>query len=236
VILDVDYSAAPSKLYDVDGDRYAEFVFLNPKDDFEIKISVKVQLIRYDLDTALKTSKTTNEVIPAKYLAGEKYLEKNNPAILEVSKGITGKTQIHTIENIYYYVLENMEYAGYNPADLGAAKALKLGKGDCSEFTDLLVALCRAKGIPARSVIGYNIECENTPKHAWAEIYVKGCGWVPFDPMLGELWMVSFERLSPEYIYLSNVRNNKVLNNHHYYTYRYWGNPVKVTDSFLMKQ
>ncbi len=235
-ILDVNYSVTPSKIYDVEGNRYAEFVFLNPEHDFEIKISVKAQLIRYDLDTALNNFKATDGMIPIKYLIEEKYLEKNNPSILEASKRSTGKTQIDTIENIYYYVLENIEYAGYNPTDLGAAKALKLKKGDCSEFTDLFVVICRTKGIPARVIVGYNIECENTPKHAWAEIYIKGCGWVPFDPTLGELWLASFERLSPEYIYLSNVRNDKVLNNRHYYTCRYWGGPVKVTDSFSTRQ
>ena len=235
-IFDISYSVSPSRIYDTQGNRYAEFVFLNPKEDFQVRTSVKAQLIRYDLITAYANPRRSDEAIPAKYLTAEKYLEKDDPAVLEVSKKITGYTEIEMIRNIYYYVFQNMDHTQYLEEDLGATQAVKSGKGDCTEYADLFVALCRAKGIPARVAEDYYcIEGVDTPRQLWAEVYAKGYGWIPFDPLLGEVSPAAFDRLRPIYIYLSNVRNDKEINNYHYYAYQWSGDAVKMRDSLLIK-
>ncbi len=61
---------------------------------------------------------------------------------------------------------------------------LERKKGTCSEYTNLFIALMRNKGIPCRFITG----CFSMPEknilgtHAWAECYIKGCGWWPVDP------------------------------------------------------
>ncbi|MDP4098377.1 transglutaminase family protein [Paenibacillus sp. P96] len=67
---------------------------------------------------------------------------------------------------------------------------LRLKKGVCQDFAHLMIAVCRAKGIPARYVSGYHfigdlqtrtVDFEQA-SHAWVEAYIPGTGWLGFDP------------------------------------------------------
>ncbi len=54
--------------------------------------------------------------------------------------------------------------------------SIKHGYGDCTEFSDLFVALCRAMNIPARTVSLFNFKNKkifSLPNHNEAEIYLK---------------------------------------------------------------
>jgi transglutaminase-like putative cysteine protease len=65
---------------------------------------------------------------------------------------------------------------------------LKLKQGVCQDFAHLMIAVCRAMGLPARYVSGYvmNIDDHETrgggASHAWCEVWVPGMGWRGFDP------------------------------------------------------
>ncbi len=81
-----------------------------------------------------------------------------------------------------------------------ALVALKQGKGVCQDFAHIMVACCRAMGLPARYVSGYMltqpppgqprlIGCDAS--HAWASVYCPALGstegadtgqWLDFDP------------------------------------------------------
>jgi len=73
-----------------------------------------------------------------------------------------------------------------------ALDALKQGKGVCQDFAHIMVACCRALGLPARYVSGYMltspppgqprlIGCDAS--HAWASVYLPGLRqWLDFDP------------------------------------------------------
>ena len=80
--------------------------------------------------------------------------------------------------------------AGYAPEDFGALYALRQRRGDCSEYACLVVALCRAAGIPARMVEGYVSDRSFAPKpmdfHDWAEVLVDG-QWRVVDAQKGAL-------------------------------------------------
>lgn len=67
--------------------------------------------------------------------------------------------------------------------------------GVCQDFSHLLVAMCRAVGIPARYVSGYFFAAsEHAPEldeelhtvvvqtHAWVEVAIPGSGWLAVDP------------------------------------------------------
>lgn len=77
------------------------------------------------------------------------------------------------VEAIYDFVREKIEYK--NLEHVGAVAALKRGTGDCEDMTSLFVAICRAGGIPARTVW--------IPGHVYPEFYLldeKGQGhWFP---------------------------------------------------------
>jgi hypothetical protein len=146
------------------------------------------------------------------------------------------------VKNIYDYVIDNMEYTMPSKRNRGAVKALQSGKGDCTEYADLFVAICRAKNIPARVVTGYTVGVDPTSsKHNWAEVYLQEYGWVPFDPSTGDIENAiirnrAFGRMRPAYIYLSYIRNNEVLRNYNFSLYRYWGDRVRFKDSIEFKR
>jgi hypothetical protein len=58
---------------------------------------------------------------------------------------------------------------------------------DCYAGSALLVALCRARGIPARLVSGYTLYPVGMGNHFWAEAFLPGYGWLPFDLMCWDL-------------------------------------------------
>ena len=76
-------------------------------------------------------------------------------------------------EAIYDYVLENVTYK-LGPLK-GALRALNDGTGDCEDRSSLFIAMCRASGIPARTVW--------IPDHCYPEFYLvdgEGKGhWFP---------------------------------------------------------
>jgi transglutaminase-like putative cysteine protease len=76
-----------------------------------------------------------------------------------------------------------------------AVEALALRKGVCQDFAHIMVACCRAMGVPARYVSGYLLThpAPGQPRligsdasHAWASVYVPDIvgdlGWCDFDP------------------------------------------------------
>ena len=73
-----------------------------------------------------------------------------------------------------------------------ALVALRQGKGVCQDFAHIMVACCRAMGIPARYVSGYMLTkpppgqprlIGSDASHAWASVYCPGLGrWLDFDP------------------------------------------------------
>ena len=75
---------------------------------------------------------------------------------------------------------------GTTHAHTTAAEALAQGEGVCQDHAQVLCALARARGIPARYVSGYLFSTADgqahEAAHAWAELFVPGLGWVGFDP------------------------------------------------------
>ena len=65
-------------------------------------------------------------------------------------------------------------------------KRESVGEGECGDFAALFIALSRAKGIPARPVVGYWAISGINQTHVWAEFYLEGLGWIPVDPTFGQ--------------------------------------------------
>ncbi len=66
-------------------------------------------------------------------------------------------------------------------------------RGYCDLFASSMVVLCRTAGIPARLATGFapgeaaenGYDIRAMDKHAWAEVYFPGDGWLIFDPTVG---------------------------------------------------
>ena len=98
------------------------------------------------------------------YLGPSPYIESRNSRIRSLAKEITAEKAPAwaKVEAIYDYVREHVEYRG-GPLK-GALRALRDGNGDCEELSSLFIALCRAAGVPARTVW--------IPGHCYPEFYL----------------------------------------------------------------
>ncbi len=72
------------------------------------------------------------------------------------------------------------------------AHFLNTKEGYCVYYASAMAVLARSTGLPARYVTGFALERSTAPSyyaatertaHAWAEVYLKGIGWVVFDPL-----------------------------------------------------
>lgn len=218
-ITNIEFLTKPLRTFDKNGTRYAEFAFSKPPTQFTLIMKINATLFKYDLATARKKDeqKELSEVDVNDFLKHERYIEKNDPKIQQIANSIKDSDRVSTVKQLYDYVADNIRYVNFQ-RELGAAKVLQRKQGACTEYSDLFVALCRAKGIPARVVKGFVTEPVNSPspKHAWAEVYLKKYGWVPFDPTYGDVMQKTirdnrFENLKPIYIYLSSIRNDELM-------------------------
>ena len=111
-----------------------------------------------------------------------------SPRIRKLADEVTaGKTGVmDQARAIYDYVLLTMKYdktiPGWGQGD--TERACDIKAGNCTDFHSLFISLARAKGIPARFVIGFPLKAADgnvKGYHCWAEFYVKGKGWIPVD-------------------------------------------------------
>jgi hypothetical protein len=92
-------------------------------------------------------------------------IESRDPRIRALAKeiGADKENAWDRVEAIYDWVRAKVKY---KTGDLkGAVAALKDGTGDCEELTSLFIAICRAAGIPARTVW--------VPGHCYPEFYLE---------------------------------------------------------------
>ncbi len=100
------------------------------------------------------------------YLGVSPSIETTHPEIRRLAGEIVqGKTSDwDKVRAIYDWVRANVKYQ-FDPELKGALTALRAGQGDCEELTSLFIALCRANGVPARSVW--------IPGHCYPEFYLE---------------------------------------------------------------
>jgi transglutaminase-like putative cysteine protease len=79
--------------------------------------------------------------------------------------------------------------AGVTNADSPIDDALKAGRGVCQDFAHIMIAVCRAWGIPARYVSGYLFtdrksgdRSDPDATHAWVEVFLPSLRWIGLDP------------------------------------------------------
>ncbi len=111
------------------------------------------------------------------YLRASPLIESNDKAIRKLAKELPideMATPWQQVETIFKWVRDNIEYR-FEETNRSCLEALATKQGDCGEMTGLFVALCRARGIPARAVW--------IPQHTYPEFYLEdkdGVGhWFP---------------------------------------------------------
>lgn len=85
------------------------------------------------------------------------------------------------------HVRDSMKMADFSQALASAAEVARTRRGDCTEYSVLLAALARARGLPARVVVGlvYVPALDGFGFHMWNEVWIKD-RWIPLDATLGK--------------------------------------------------
>lgn len=208
-VLSIDFkSKEPQKTFTKNKKSYAFFTFFEPKSVEKIEIEAILLLNDNDLVNAKKNKKKPEIINAKKYLKQQLNFQVKNKKIKAVAESIAGKTDEEIARNIYQYVIDQLEYKIFKQQNRGAKKALLTKQGDCTEYSELMVTLCRAKGIPAKIVTGVVISNAANPRHNWVEIYLKEYGWVSVDPTHGdhENAITTFENLQNKYIHFNYSR------------------------------
>lgn len=250
----MDITPPPVERFFDGGNEYARFELNDLSGPTTIRIAAEIDLFRCDLSTATRAAERRGRVRPATqpatraaeaYLAPERFIESDAPRVRALAaqvRDLAPAGRVVMLRNLQETVLERLDPAGYLPRDNGAVWAIDNGKGDCSEYSDLFVALCRAKGIPARVIEGFLITPTpdgDSPKHAWTEVYIdpgRGAvpGWVPFDLYHTEARWAAFDQLDPTRIALSVKRNDAILHGHHHFVFTSRGGRAEVVDRFTV--
>ncbi len=100
------------------------------------------------------------------------------------------------VENDYIYDLEYRKEKGDNAIDF----LYNSKRGVCYEYATAMTLLARAAGIPARYCEGYNMSeqynnerlgtnytVKSRDAHGFPELYIRGIGWVSFEPTVSAL-------------------------------------------------
>lgn len=238
----VEYSREPNFTFNIDGNSYADFIFKNCPPYFNLAITVKGEMFDYDMSTVLQDS---NEISPAldlwKYLGEERMIEINSPAIVAAADKIGGADDLEIVYGIYNFVLDNVEPDISGFKGKGALMTIKTKRGMCIDYSDIFVALCRAKKIPAKVVGGLTTEYVMTPRHAWVEVYFNDLGWVPFDPVRGrdeseQTRKKYFYDLQPNYLYFTDIRNDTLLKNNYMHVFSSDSNEISFRYAIIFRQ
>ena len=210
------------------GNHYAEFDFsgqpAGTTQTVKIDYRVVVNELAYDLSTC-------QGELPQEFIQPELHIESANPQIVALASELArGKdTVCQQVRAFYDYIGDHLVYTS-NGENWGAQAALGPMGADCTEYTSLLAALSRAKGIPARYFEGLLYLDKSTDaiakiEHAWPDVYLPGVGWTALDPTLGRLPVnreTYFAHYTADHIIVTMGANPSVLRGSNYWTHLYW--------------
>lgn len=125
------------------------------------------------------------------YLVGQN-MAGIDPIAFQIGQEIAEATNgnpVAFLSELNQLIYKNCEYLireTGNPLPPGRTWIEK--KGSCRDLSVLFIEVCRAMGLAARFVSGYQEGDLDNPErhlHAWAEVYLPGAGWRGYDPTHG---------------------------------------------------
>jgi hypothetical protein len=151
----------------------------------EVTIGVRMRLTFTPKTDNIETKIDPNEAVL--YTRPEEGLIKVDQRIFELSQLIGGTCvdRWDILHRLWDFLFEELTLGPvyYDQIDPERPLNWTLDNGiyDCKVGSALLIALCRARGIPARMISGYTINPVLPTTHSWFEVWFDGQGWLPFD-------------------------------------------------------
>jgi transglutaminase-like putative cysteine protease len=150
-------------------DRFGNVVY----DVFAARVPAVVEFIA---DVTVEREAATPHRLPDGWLADDYLLEPSrlteaDDAILRAADDLSEQADwgLPLADRINDWVYQAMTYRhGVTAVRTPAAEALALGAGVCQDYAHVMLALCRACGLPSRYVSGHLLGQGGT--HAWVEV------------------------------------------------------------------
>ena len=183
---------------DADGNVLAEYT-IGPYQKLTVVANVEGQARYRDYNLAASgTAKDIPAALVTNYTRATRYWPTNGAVAAAAKSVVEPDAKVaDNVKAVYDYVIDKLTYNNeklkFNVRQ-GAAKALaNPSNAVCLEYADLMIAMLRSQGIPARMVVGYAYagSLKASPAvadslHSWVEAYVPGIGWMTVDPTWGE--------------------------------------------------
>jgi hypothetical protein len=126
----------------------------------------------------------------AEFLQSSYFINSDDPKVKELASKAVGKETDPWKKSlrIEKWVHDHMKVTAYEALATADHVARTL-EGDCTEYSMLTAAMCRAEGVPSRTAIGLiYADVKGAPHfafHMWTEVWIKG-RWIPIDATLGK--------------------------------------------------
>jgi hypothetical protein len=127
------------------------------------------------------------------YLRDSDGLIRVTPRIKALAETLSGSNgnQLAVATRLFHHLIDELMcgLVHYDQVDAAAPGDWVLDSGwyDCQLGSALFASLCRARGIPARILSGHMMYRLAPGFHYWAEAWIDGLGWVPFDFLTWDL-------------------------------------------------
>ena len=188
-----------SNFVDLDGNNLTKIWFNTPTQQLSIQTISKVETsctnpfnyllepwaltIPFDYPSSLK-----QQLEP--YLCPNGFIADSR--LLELAQEIAIAAQNNTLDFLFALNQRIYKECSYGIRNIGepfpAGVTWRNKQGSCRDYAVLFMEVCRAMGIAARFVSGYQEGDESQQSrdlHAWVEVYLPGAGWRGYDPTLG---------------------------------------------------
>jgi protein-glutamine gamma-glutamyltransferase len=168
----------------------------SPEGQILAQLPVRARM-RYDL-TSVAVAETRPEETATMLRRGLRLPRGYNPRAVELAQQwressasdaeVVAKALAHISAGRFAYTLEPPPLGEHSVDDF----LFETRSGFCEHFASAFVFLMRAARVPARVVLGYQggdgnpvdriLTVRQSDAHAWAEVFLKGRGWVRVDP------------------------------------------------------
>jgi tetratricopeptide (TPR) repeat protein len=176
-----------------------DLMYIVPKGKQTIQLVTKVTVSPHAFK--LDSAKRTEGPFPAEvrtFLGPSESIDPKSAKLAAIVAPLKGTNDAETAQNVLEWMRKNIKYrlqkSGIGELDFKTMdEIVDRGHAECRGYALLYAALCRAAGVPARTVWGLAKlpATDAKPKgdfasHNWCEVYVNGVGWVPVDPQKPE--------------------------------------------------
>ena len=122
-----------------------------------------------------------------RYTGSEPWLEVTDAIVAQAGEIVGDETNpYYKAKKIFDWVVYNIRYESPDFNHCSATKSFARRAGDCGGFSVIFCALCRAAGVPARTVTA----CWTFGGgHQWAEVLLPPYGWVPADTSVAQMFV-----------------------------------------------